>query len=336
MLPLALAVTCAAGAADLRVWLRSPTGALTSATFHDVVEGELPALRLPSQAGQRWTATFWYDTRHGAPGLSVRLVEQAVIGPFSGVPTRQLAGRIALSSTPASTRLPLSPSATLPSRLVPPTRPAWVVEAALGAAPAPVAAPVDDEAARRLLDVARQAAAAGDVATARRALDDLARETPGSRYDRAASQLRKELALFGTPAPALSVARWLQGSATYADAPATLLVFFEVWCPHCKRELPALVARADELRAAGVTVILVTRLTRSSTEEATVAFLQENEVWFPVAVDQDGLTTTAFEVSGIPAAALVRDGVVAWRGHPARLDADLLRRTLSAPNPPPP
>ncbi len=332
----ALALVAAALATDLRVTLRSPTGETTAATFHDVQAGELPSLRLPAREGRRWTASFVYDARPDAAGLSVRLAEQVVVGPFAGLPNRQLAGRVDLRRRSGSTRIPVDFRATLPSPLPEPPSAAWVVDVALEAAPGGTGAVVDDDAARRLYDAARAAAGAGDVATARQALADLAREHAGTRYGRSAEQLRKEIALFGAPAPALRVARWLQGSASYADSPATLLVFFEVWCPHCKREIPALMARADELRAAGVTVILVTRLTRSSTEQSTMAFLHENEVWFPVALDEDSLTSNGFDVSGIPAAALVREGTVLWRGHPARLDAAALQRLLSGPNPPPP
>jgi hypothetical protein len=35
-----------------------------------------------------------------------------------------------------------------------------------------------------------------------------------------------------------------------------------------------------------------------------------------------------FNVSGIPAAAVVKDGVVVWRGHPARLNNDILTGML--------
>ena len=39
----------------------------------------------------------------------------------------------------------------------------------------------------------------------------------------------------------------------------------------------------------------------------------------------NGALSQHMNVSGIPAAAVVKDGVVIWRGHPARLDETVLR-----------
>jgi hypothetical protein len=43
-------------------------------------------------------------------------------------------------------------------------------------------------------------------------------------------------------------------------------------------------------------------------------------VKFPVAKEKEGSLSNAFNVTGIPAAALVKGGKVIWRGHPGRLD----------------
>ena len=39
--------------------------------------------------------------------------------------------------------------------------------------------------------------------------------------------------------------------------------------------------------------------------------------------------SAAYAVSGIPAAALVKEGKVIWRGHPARLTDELLEQLLA-------
>ncbi len=174
---------------------------------------------------------------------------------------------------------------------------------------------------------------AGDVATARDALGRVVAQFPGSRQAKAAERVLKELNVVGKSAPPVSPTKWLQGSLAYADAPATLVVYFEVWCPHCKREVPQMAERAEALRAKGVQVLLVTRLTKSSTEDSTLAFLAENRVAFATLVDDHSTMSDGAAVSGIPAAALVRDGVIIWRGHPARLDDTLLDRVLAAPTP---
>ncbi len=323
------ALVGSAWALDVYVAMTSPSGERTALTFHDVESGQLPAVRLPVSNGRRWTAELAYDGG-GPAALKLRLVEQVMVGPFPGAVHRQLGGRIELSSVAASTRLPIDPQATLPSPLAPPSGPAWVVEAKIVG----VAATDDGGTeAQRLIEVGYAATAAGDVATARDALGRVVAQFPWSRQARLAERALKELSVVGKPAPPVSPAKWLQGSLAYADAPATLLVYFEVWCPHCKRELPQMAERAEALRAKGVQVLLVTRLTKTSTEESTLAFLAENQVPFATLVDDNSTMTEGAGVSGIPAAALVRDGVIIWRGHPARLDDVTLDRVLAAPTP---
>ena len=51
-----------------------------------------------------------------------------------------------------------------------------------------------------------------------------------------------------------------------------------------------------------------------------VDFIAENKVTYPIAKEQGDEMSKAFNVSGIPAAAVVKNGTVVWRGHPARLD----------------
>ncbi|MFT7518621.1 MAG: hypothetical protein ACI9MC_000753, partial [Kiritimatiellia bacterium] len=50
-------------------------------------------------------------------------------------------------------------------------------------------------------------------------------------------------------------------------------------------------------------------------------------VTFPIGKD-GGELTKFYAVSGVPAAAVVKDGVVVWRGHPAKLDATMIEGWL--------
>ena len=43
---------------------------------------------------------------------------------------------------------------------------------------------------------------------------------------------------------------------------------------------------------------------------------------------EGGAYSSVFNVSGIPAAAIVKDGKIIWRGHPARLDKTMLEGLL--------
>ena len=62
----------------------------------------------------------------------------------------------------------------------------------------------------------------------------------------------------------------------------------------------------------------LTKLSKSTTEEKHTDFIKENNVQYPTA-KEDGSLSQYFNVSGIPAAAVIHNGLVVWRGHPARL-----------------
>ena len=50
----------------------------------------------------------------------------------------------------------------------------------------------------------------------------------------------------------------------------------------------------------------------------------------PSSIAHQALLSGAYAVSGIPAAALVKDGKVIWRGHPSRLTDELVQQLLSS------
>ena len=64
-------------------------------------------------------------------------------------------------------------------------------------------------------------------------------------------------------------------------------------------------------------------MTRNKTEDEVMTFLKANDVTYPIA-KETGDMSQQFNVSGIPAAAVVKDGVIIWRGHPARLSDSML------------
>ena len=56
----------------------------------------------------------------------------------------------------------------------------------------------------------------------------------------------------------------------------------------------------------------LTKLTRGKSKEEAMSFLQEKNVTYPVAKESGDLSKH-FNVSGIPAAAVVKDGTIVWR-----------------------
>jgi thiol-disulfide isomerase/thioredoxin len=196
-----------------------------------------------------------------------------------------------------------------------------------GAAPG-AASPEEEQAASALLQAAQKAMEAMEFDEAKAKLAELKSKFGSSRAARAASRLEGELAVVGKPAGDLKVEKWHQGNvASFDGGKATLLVFWEVWCPHCKREVPKVEETFKKYGAKGLQVVGLTKQSRDKTDEDVQAFIKEKNVSYPIA-KEDGDLSTRFGVRGVPAAAVVKDGAVVWRGHPARLTDEMLEKWL--------
>lgn len=198
-----------------------------------------------------------------------------------------------------------------------------------GKAAAPAANPEEEEAAGKLMTEVQDAMKANDYATAKTKIADLTGKYGGTRAGKAAARMASEVNLVGTDAAALEMDKWFQGKADLSGDKATLLVFWEVWCPHCKKELPELAEKEAAYKAKGVQIVGITKVTKSATDEKVEEFIKESKAKFPIGKEKDGSLSKAYSVSGIPAAALVKGGKVIWRGHPARLDDATLDALLA-------
>jgi thiol-disulfide isomerase/thioredoxin len=177
---------------------------------------------------------------------------------------------------------------------------------------------IDGLVAAGQVDQARQELAAWDAAHA---------GTPQAAWTRA---LGRELAVVGKPAPAdWSIDHWFQGESEVVldGAKPTLVVFWEAWCPHCRDEVPKLAKLREQFSIQGLQMVGVTRITKTATEDSVRSFLSESGVQYPMA-KETGQLAEYFDVKGIPAAALVKDGRIVWRGHPMRLTDDLMNEAL--------
>lgn len=182
----------------------------------------------------------------------------------------------------------------------------------------PVVPPEEAE-AKALYVSARARVDALDFAGAKAQLAELVARYPTTEVATPAARLAAQIAIVGQQAPPLEVARWLQGEADIPAQGSVVLVFFEAWCPHCVDEAPHLQQIANAWAGRDLQVVALTRLSRGSTEEQVMALGAANAWTFPVGVERDGAVTTAYGGSGVPSAAVVVDGTVVWRGHPARL-----------------
>ncbi len=180
---------------------------------------------------------------------------------------------------------------------------------------------------RSLLALARSQRATGDIPGAIAAFQEVETKDPKGTDGMSARRALSELKIVGRPAPVVGVHQWIQGSQ---PAPGTIQVvlFFEAWCPHCQLSTPEMQQVQERWADRGLTVVGYTSLSKGGTVEDTRQFLDRVKAYFPVAVE-DGSGTDAYVVTGIPAVAVVKDGVVVYRGHPAEIN-DALLTTLSS------
>lgn len=196
--------------------------------------------------------------------------------------------------------------------------------------------PEREQAGADLFRLANEASEAGNYELAKTKLAELSATYGDTRAAKRSSRLSGELAVIGTDAGEIAVDKWFIGSTKMNDGKATLVVFWETWCPHCQNEVPKLEATYAKFKDQGLNVVALTKVTRSSSDEAVSQFITDNKLTFPIG-KETGDMSTRFGVQGIPAAAIVKDGKVVWRGHPARIDEGMLTSIINGtPRPAPP
>jgi thiol-disulfide isomerase/thioredoxin len=172
--------------------------------------------------------------------------------------------------------------------------------------------------------------AGGQAVQAKPALDKFMAEYAKTKAGAMAQALAESLIAVGKPAPsAWQVENWYQGSpADLASPGATVVVFWETWCPHCRKALPVLQTVYDRYRGKGLGVVGFTRLSRGTTDQSVKDFVSENKIRFAMA-KESGALSSYFGVNGIPSAAVIKDGMVIWSGHPAAINDGMLQAWLA-------
>ena len=169
---------------------------------------------------------------------------------------------------------------------------------------------------------------AGDYSAAKAKADHILKEYPKERIARRVRSIRQEIGVIGKDAPEdYKVDKWFQGEKDInaSTDKAKLFVFWEVWCPHCKREMPGLEKNFKQYTDMGVELFAFTKVNRSATDASVQEFIKQNSLTYPIA-KEDGSLSRHFAVSGVPAAAMVKGGKIVWRGHPARLSNELIKK----------
>jgi len=193
------------------------------------------------------------------------------------------------------------------------------------------ASSAQEDAAKAVYGEMTEALNKGDLDTAKAKLEVLKTQYADTTAYKRAKKVEAELEVVGKTAPADwkgDIEKWYQGEGDVdITKGTTLVVFWEVWCPHCRKEVPALKETYEKFHGKGLQMAGFTRITRSATEEKVTEFLKQEAIPYPIA-KENGKLADAFGVSGIPAAAVIKDGKVVWRGHPGRLNDDMINGWL--------
>jgi thiol-disulfide isomerase/thioredoxin len=180
--------------------------------------------------------------------------------------------------------------------------------------------------ASAMLVQANEALAKGDALTAKGIVAVILSEHGSTQAARGAERQASELAVVGLDAVSLDQVEWWQGQHD-PNAQVTLIVFWEQWCHHCRREMPKTNLQWQRYKAQGLQVIGLTEVTNTSTDESARALLVDQDIGFAVGKEK-GSVSEAYFVSGIPAAVVIQDGKVIWRGHPAKISDEAIERWL--------
>jgi tetratricopeptide (TPR) repeat protein/thiol-disulfide isomerase/thioredoxin/tRNA A-37 threonylcarbamoyl transferase component Bud32 len=159
---------------------------------------------------------------------------------------------------------------------------------------------------------------------------------PKGQEEPIASRSRAPLSI-GDEAPAISVSKWVKGDPVdRLDPRKTYVVeFWATWCGPCKVSIPHLTELQKKYRDKGVTFIGVSVWEEDQGAVAPFVKAMGEQMNYTVAMDEvpkgdqgnkGKMAASWMEAAGaqgIPTAFIVRDGKVAWIGHPMSMDEAL-------------
>ncbi len=132
----------------------------------------------------------------------------------------------------------------------------------------------------------------------------------------------------------LGIEKWYQKEVDLHDGQPTVVAMWETWCPYSYREIPMLEDTYTRYKDRGLRIVGITQVTRSATDQKVLDFLKQKKLTFPMAKHNGAAKEILNPHAGIPAAAVIKDGKVLWRGHPASISDAMLDAVLGEANEP--
>ena len=117
-------------------------------------------------------------------------------------------------------------------------------------------------------------------------------------------------------ASTMAVAHWVKGDPVDISSGVHVVEFWATWCPPCRTSIPHLTEIQEKFAERGVKIIGVSN-EKLGTVEPFVEKMGD-KMAYTVAID-GGIAKDymgKYDIRGIPHAFVVKDGQVAWHGHP--------------------
>lgn len=188
-----------------------------------------------------------------------------------------------------------------------------------------------ETAARASVNEIQALIASNQFEPAKTKIAEFQKKFAGTEYVNGIDRLKNEVDVVGKPIPPKwGIDKWYQFEKDVnldSDKP-TFIVFWEVWCPHCRNEVPKIVELKNTLGPKGVQFVGLTKLSRGTTEDELNKFLKENNVNYAIGKESGDLSTY-FAVTGVPAAVFIKNKKVVWRGHPALATAENIQKWMN-------
>jgi len=172
----------------------------------------------------------------------------------------------------------------------------------------------------------------GDMDAAERTFGEITDRYPKNRMAQKARSRLEGIGLVGYTAAPLEIQEWI------GDPPpeikdlkgkATLLNFWAIWCPHCKRNIPKIGKLANKFSDVGLNVVGVSRERKNFEAEKIREYIRTHPMHFPTGIDNGAKTSTAYAVSSIPRIVVVdARGKVRWHGHPDYITEKVILKVL--------
>jgi peroxiredoxin len=116
----------------------------------------------------------------------------------------------------------------------------------------------------------------------------------------------------GFLAPDFSLQTPEGGTVTLSElrGQAVLVNLWATWCPPCRAEMPAIQKLYEEYKDQGFMVLAV-NMTYQDNPQAVLPFTQENNLTFPILLDETGEMARKYELRSLPSSFFInRNGII--------------------------